>query len=429
MKNAKLASILLLNLVSNTKALSNVFDAMGQERGEDTPFYSLFPQDLYIRLLSDIKFSELSESQKSTFLFLRKDKEHEVDKQDLYNYEMQFFAKEAHNRTAAVLKAPRTNIVFCDFSKSRSMRGDSWVLFDGYNDNIYINLNKDYSRSRPSFLLENINGATRHHSIVNSIFKGLESPEAIDDREMFLALSTAVKFYVYQELKENDPVAYNYQIGADHSTPINIEEIVYSFVKTRQDFQAAGLYGGQLREDLRRNEETFHQILQEELVVESLINMEDIFEYFNKSELNENSGGLLGKILESLVNQTAYAFYNSIGAEMQPGQSISNYIDGLEREMFDEYGIEPPEDSQLEEENQNFDPHERTIEEHIRNMQTGYSEEENVEDRFFYDDEETDESMPDFKDMKSALPLEGKIYDIKVLPFHNQTDSSQATAQ
>ena len=121
MKNKALGSILLLNLVLNTKGLQSLYDSSEIARGEDTMFARLFPNDLYPRLLSDVDFEKLSEGDKSKFLFLRPDKEGEVDKKELHDYEMQFFAKEAHNRTSASLGVPKTNVIFCDFSQNKLM--------------------------------------------------------------------------------------------------------------------------------------------------------------------------------------------------------------------------------------------------------------------------------------------------------------------
>lgn len=416
MKNKGLGSILLLNLVLNTKGLSGLYDMLEEERGETTMFTNIPARDLYPRLMSDIDFDALSEQDKTRFLFLRPEKAPFVDKKELHDYEMQQFAREAHNRTSTALGVKNTNVVFCNFSENRMMNPLDWVLYDSVNDNIYVNLDKDYSIARPTYLMENINAATRHHSIYRNIFKAMSDPDSLSDREYFLAFSTAVKAYVYQDLRENDPEAYRTQLAADYSTPSNIEEVIYGFAKTREDFQAAGLYGGELRDALRRNEETYYDFLENKLLTNSLVNMEDIFAYFVQSPLNQSSDGLLGGILRTLEKQYTASFYDSLGADMKIGQSISDYVDELEEDMFDRYGITPPTDEELEE----F---------------VGSSEHEKQEylDAFFQykkemgfipEDAELDseDRMPEYRKMDDALPREGKIDIVTKLPFH---DSAQ----
>lgn len=432
MKDKRIGSILLLNLVLNTKGLKSLYDSQSFDRGEDTMFSRLFPTDLYPRLLSDVDFERLSESDKSKFLFLRPDKEGEVDKKELHDYEMQFFAKEAHNRTSASLGTPKTNVVFCDFSKNKLMDPTNWVLYDCVNDNIYINLDKDYSIARPSYLLENINGATRHHNIYHNILTALSNPNSLSDREYFLALSTAVKAYVYQYLRENEPEAYQIEIAADYSTPSNIEEVVFAFDKTRKDFQSAGLYGGKLREDLRRNEQIFHEYLQEELLTNSLVNLEDIFAYFEQSELNQSSGGMLNNILTLMVKGTAASFYNSLGADMQPGQTISDYVDSLEKEMFDEAGIEMPSEEELEEFVESDDYARQEELEALRQYQLEMGLTPPPEESDEFGDEFGEENSGvelNYRKMDSALPPEGQINQTDVLPFHTYPNPNQDSAQ
>ena len=421
MKNKGLGSILLLNLVINTKGLSSLYDMQGTERGERTMFSTLSASDLYPRLMSDIDFDALSDQDKTKFLFLRPDKAPFIDKKELHDYEMQYFAKEAHNRSTAALNAPMTNVVFCNFTENRMMNPHDWILYDSVNDNIYVNLDKDYSIARPSYLMENINAATRQHSIYHNIFRAMSDPDSLSDREYFLALSTAVKTYVYQDLRENDPEAYKIQVAADYSTPSNIEEVVYGFAKTRADYQAAGLYGGELRDALRRNEETYYDFLENELLTNSLINMEDIFAYFVQSPLNESSEGLLGAILRTLEKQYTASFYNSLGADMQVGQTISDYVDELEEDMFDRYGIAPPTDEELDEFMASSEIEKQEQLEAFRQYQK--------EMGIIPEDAEDDDRMPEYRKMDDALPREGKIDNIKILPFHNAQNNSQGFSQ
>ena len=414
MKNKGLGSILLLNLVINTKGLSSLYDMREVERGEKTMFSGIPASDLYPRLMSDIDFDTLSEQDKTRFLFLRPEKAPFVDKKELHDYEMQYFAREAHNRSATSLGAPITNVVFCNFTENKMMNPHDWILYDSVNDNIYVNLDKDYSIARPSYLMENINAATRHHSIYHNIFRAMSDPDSLSDREYFLALSTAVKTYVYQDLRENDPEAYKIQVAADYSTPSNIEEVVYGFAKTRADYQAAGLYGGELRDALRRNEETYYDFLENELLTNSLINMEDIFAYFVQSPLNESSEGLLGAILRTLEKQYTASFYNSLGADMQVGQTISDYIDELEEDMFERFGIAPPTDEELDEFMASSEMEKQEQLEAFRQYQK--------EMGIIPEDAENDDRMPEYRKMDDALPREGKIDIVTKLPFH---DSAQ----
>ena len=417
MENKGLGSILLLNLVINTKGLSGLYDMLEEERGETTMFSTLTSRDLYPRLMSDIDFDTLSEPEKTRFLFLRPEKAPFVDKKELHDYEMQFFAKEAHNRTSTALGVPRTNVVFCNFSENKMMNPLDWVLYDSVNDNIYVNLDKDYSIARPTYLMENINAATRHHSIYQNIFRAMKDPDSLTDREYFLALSTAVKAYVYQDLRENDPEAYRIQLAADYSTPSNIEEVVYGFAKTRADYQAAGLYGGKLRDDLRRNEETYYDFLENQLLTNSLVNMEDIFAYFVQSPLNQSSDGLLGGILRTLEKQYTASFYNSLGADMRVGQTISDYIDELEEDMFGRYGVTPPTDEELDElmGGEDYDKEEQL--EAFRQYQREMGLIPTTDDNNGGEDR-----MPEYRKMDDALPREGKIDIVTKLPFH---DSAQ----
>ncbi len=426
MKDKTLGSLLLVNLILNTKNLSSIENLSHEERGEETMFKTLFPSDLYPRLLSDVDFSRLSEKDKSRFLFLRPELEGEVNKQELHDYEMMFYAKEAHNRTCLSLGVPKTNIVLCDFSQNPTMDPTNWVLYDGANDNIYVNIDKDYTIARPSFLLESLNGATRHHSIYQNIFTATKDPNSLSDREYFLALTTALKVFVYQDLRENDPEAYRIQVTADYSTPSNIEEVIYAFDKTRKDFQQAGYYGGALQQSLRHNETVYHEYLQNELLANSLVNLEDIISYFEQSELNQSSGGLLGQLLEYMVRGTASSFYNSLGASMSPGQSISEYVDQIESEMFEHYDIEPPTDEELDAYTETENNGDEIDEEYIEVL-AAYEKEKAMLGDNAEESAEDDDEMPSYLPMKSALPQEGIIQVIDRLPFHDY--QSQDSAQ
>ena len=75
-----------------------------------------------------------------------------------------------------------------------------------------------------------INSEYREHTIYpakENIFKALTDPQSLSDREYFLALSTAIKTYVYQDLKENAYQQYLIEIGVDYSTPAYIEQVLW----------------------------------------------------------------------------------------------------------------------------------------------------------------------------------------------------------
>ncbi|MBQ9792255.1 MAG: hypothetical protein IJW32_00720 [Clostridia bacterium] len=436
-KDYLMGSILLTNLILNTKALQSAQEMMSVPKDTTTTFSALTPQHIYPRIVSDIDFLRLSEADKSQYLFLAKEQEGKVDKYDLYTYEMQLFSQEAHNRTAAALGVKPTLVLPCEFSKSRGISDPTgWIIYDVVNGNMYVNAEKDYSIARPSYLLENINASTRQHSIFHNIFKALTDPSSLSDREYFLALSTAVKTYVYQDLKENAPEQYAIEIAADYATPAFIEQTLYGFSKTRSDFQAVGLYGGKLQEDLRRNETIYHEYLQSELTVNCMTNMEDIFAYFRQSPLNSQSSGMLYGILSSIERATAHSFFNSIGADMEEGQSLSEYIDELEVEMYDRYGIPLPTDDELDEFTGEISD---TLAEEDEMLKRGIKPQgygvpvfrngsEFGDDEFVDEEDATQDEMPTYKPMDSVLPDEGKINNITELPFHNHIKPTQDTS-
>ena len=120
-----------------------------------------------------------------------------------------------------------------------------------------------------------------------------------------------------------------------------------------------------------------------------------------------------------MVDGTAYSFYNSLGADMEEGQSISDYIDTLEEEMFEEYGIEPPTNEELDDFVASGGYAEQEEAEALRQYQKEIGDlpksQEELAEEFFA--EEEDDEMPDYRKMDSVLPDEGKIDQIKILPF------------
>ena len=438
-KDYLMGSILLTNLILNTRALQSAQEMSAQPKDTSTTFSGLLPQHIYPRIISDMDFTRLSEEDKSAYLFLAKEQEGKVDKLDLYQYEMQLYSQEAHNKTARALGVSPTMVLPCEFSKSKGITNpDGWIIYDVVNGNMYVNAEKDYSVARPSYLLENINASTRQHSIVQNIFKALTDPQSLSDREYFLALSTAIKTYVYQDLKENAYQQYLIEIGVDYSTPAYIEQVLYSFEKTRADFQSVGLYGGKLQEDLRRNETIYHEYLRTELAVNSMTNMEDIFAYFKQSPLNAQSGGMLYGILSTLERATAHTFYNSLGTDMEPGQSLSEYIDELEVEMYDRYGIPMPDEDDIDEftseHSDLFAEEDEILKQGGKPQGFGVpvfrdrdSGDEFSEEGDGYEDLAPDE-MPTYKPMESVLPDEGVINNVSELPFHKYVKPTQDSA-
>lgn len=415
--NRGLGSILLLNLVLNTNALKNLQTTMEQGKEFDTTFAGLLPPYLYSRLVSDIDFDKLSEDEKTAFTFLAKEKEGSYNKKNLRDAEMPMFVQAAHINTCKELGVKPTTVIPCSFGEGNPLDSGQWATYSSYNGNVYINADKDYSIARPSFLLENVNSATRQHSIYQNIFTAISNPQSLSDKDYFLALFTAVKGYVYQDLRENQPDIYRIQLGCDYATPDIIEQTIYGFEKTRQDFQAAGIYGASLQHRLRENETVYHEFMQNELVTNTLTNVEDIFEYFVQSPLNQSSNGMLGNILNILSSEYAAAFFNSVGTEMEEGQTITDYIDQLEAEVFEEYGVEMPTEEQMEHFVSTGDsgPYDDEIGEEFSDEETPLEEGFGVP--VFGISEE--DGMPRFKPLESVLPPEGKIDSIKVLPFHN----------
>jgi len=104
---------------------------------------------------------------------------------------------------------------------------------------------------------------------------------------------------------------------------------------------------------------------------------------------------------------------------MEEGQSITSYIDDLEKDMFEEYGIEPPTEEEL---NEFADSDDYLIQEEKEALRQSSIDDENSLHEEFLEEEDEEEDMPSYRKMDNVLPNEGKIDEIKILPFH----SSQA---
>lgn len=433
---------MFLNLILNSTALKNVYDSKDIAKDTQSPFASLTPQYLYPRLLSDIKFDKLSEADKTALTFLDVSKQNFYNKKELWQTEIPMFAQEAHNNTCRALGIKPTQIIPCMFRDNAAMNADKWVIYDAANSNIFLNMGKDYTIARPSLMLESVNAATMQHKIYQDILRATTDPESLSDYEYFVALSCAVKTYVYEQLRVNDPQAYRIEIAADYATPDIITQVMYGFNKTRQDFQGVNLYGGAVREGLRHNEEVYYDFLSRELLTNTLVNMEDILGYFEHSDLNEVSSGMMFTILKGLERNCASAFFNSLGADMTKGQTISQYVDELEVEMFDRCGLEMPTEQEVQDYIDETQPHfesEEEAEEYyasIKERGSQMSEEELAEygndngvptqyGEGFDDDAESDDVEPNYKEMQNVLPPEGKIDQITSLPFHNYITKNQ----
>lgn len=435
-------SLLFLNLILNSVHLKSIYESKDIPKDTQSPFASLTPQYLYPRLLSDIKFDKLSEADKTALTFLDVSKQNFYNKKELWQTEVPMFAQEAHNNTCRALGIKPTQIIPCMFRDNAAMNADKWSIYDTANTNIYLNMGKDYTIGRPSLLLENINAVTRQHQIYQNILTATTDPESLSDYDYFVALSCAVKTYVYEQLRTYDPQCYRIELGADYATPSAIDQVLFSFAKTRQDFQSANLYGGAVREGLRHNEEVYYDFLSRELLTNTLTNVEDLFGYFENTDLNQTSGGMMHKMLKGLERSCASAFFNALGADMTKGQTVSQYIDELEVEMFDRCGLEMPTEQEVQDYIDETQPHFESEEEaeayyaSVREMGHEMTEEELAEygddngvptqyGEGFDDDAESDDVEPNYKEMQNVLPPEGKIDQITTLPFHNYITKNQ----
>ncbi len=413
-------------IVRGSHTLTELSMSLAQQKDELDYFMALENSALYSRLVSGFKFENLSEDKKDEFLFLKSDKNLSVDKQELYNKFMPLLIQESHNRTCYALGVKPTVVNFIAFSKEDGFDEEDWFDFRESDGKIYLNSNKRYDLSRPSILLENINMATRQYSVYANIFKAVSKPENLDNKEYFLALTTAIKTYVYDKLAKNDPECNKQMLAVDYTTPIEIEKTIFSFEQTRKDFQSAKLYGGILRDKLRQDEEIYHDYLSDEGVADSLINLEDLFQNFKAFLVVNKMDASFGKIFEAIEKEYFSDYYSSLGADSVKGQGIENYIDYLEKEMFDRVGITMEEYLNYK----NGQPSEREIDE-------GYGDDERVSERVIdegYGDDEVPgyasedefdsydlgagEENATYKPMDSVLKDEGKIFNTK-LPFSN----------
>lgn len=429
-RSKELGAILLTNLVLNTKNLSRLNGRKMDSLSEGRFIEELSPKNLYSRLLVSTKIDELSEDEKRKFLFLRKDMP--VDDKSNYNKIMKSFVREAHKRTCGALGVDETKIVYCDFKENLALISTFASVYDYNNGNIYINKGLDYSKKNPSSFLEEINTRTRSHSIHKNIICAIENPDALSDKDYFLALMTALKHYLYEYAKTSlDRQTYDTMLTLDYCTPEAVESVIYGFLQTRKQLQLAGLYGGKVQEELRQLEKDMYNLLQDELLDELLRNHEDMIDNFVHSDLNKRSGGLLGTILKGLEKQLASGYYNSLGAEMEKGKDVTSYLDKLQDEKLKKLGIDVDSEEwknvmemqKFQEESEGFE--EGFEDEDGEEFLDEELEETNEAEEEFDVDEEEPNSEPNLNKFRNVLPLEGKIDKLSKLPFENGTEEEQ----
>lgn len=420
-QSRNLGKMLLLSTITNTQNLNEkllVPPEIEREEGDlKTIFSSISNTQLYSRLLGDIDFSKLSVEEQTKFLFLKPELVDSVDMQNLYANEMRQLVQEAHNRTCASLGVKPTNVVVCNFGENPLLDPWDYSAYDVTNGNIYINSEMDYSSVRSSFLLENINARTFQHSISQKTLTALTSPESLSDIDYYLAVANAVKEYVYETYDEPDDEGH-YLEDEESYTPGAVTAQIYAYEKTRQDLQSAGIYGGKIRQELRESEEDFHKDLQETIGNESLINTEDIFAFFKGSPLNASSNGLLGRILDTIDVGYTSVFYNALGANMQPNTSVKGHLDTLENKMFEDYGLTPPTDEELQELIEIENQLRSQAEELGEDYEEDGSEELTEEDEQGDEESSSEDKVITYRPFESILGAEGVINNFKVLPFH-----------
>lgn len=427
----KIGKMLLISTLTSTPDLMDNITA-GLDREDDslsTVFAGLTDAQLYARLLTDIDFSKLSSEEQNKFLLLKPEYAEEVDKQNLYANEMREFVQEAHNRTCKALGVKPTRVIVCNFGENYLLDPWEFTAYDIANGNIYVNSEADFS-VRPTFLLESINARTFQHATYESIATAVTKPNLLDDKSYYLALTSAIKEYVYQENREVNADGH-FLIDDDGYTPSSLSAQIYAFEKTRADLQSAGLYGLHVRETIREAEEDFHADLQEHIGNDSLLNSEDMFAFFKGSSLNAGSNGLLGKMLDILDSEYSQTFYNSIGADMPQNCSVRQYLDSLENNMFEVSGLTPPTPEDLEY-LEELEQAEREYLQELEELGLLPDDEEQPEGQLLFsnvstffrrdDEDKADDEYVDYEPFDSVLPSEGMINIIKTLPFHNNSE-------
>lgn len=422
-RSKELGAILLTNLVLNTEVLSR-----GNRKSVDVldsynALDNLSANKLYSRLLAGAKFAGMGNSQKRDFLLAPQSVE-DGKLDTLYSKRMKEFVMQAHKRSCDSLGVGETKIVYCDFKANPALDEDFFSVYDFNNGNIFINNNISYEKQTPSYFLEELNTRTRSHSISRNIFKAIQSPDSLGDKEYFLALMTALKCYLYQYVKTSfDKETTNSVTLLDYATPEKVESVLYGFKGAREDLQKAGLYGGEIRDKLREGEGDFYELLQKSLLEECLRNHEDMIDNFKGSPLNEQSGNLLFTILKGLEMNLASNYYNSLGAKMEKGQDVTSYLDKLQKEKLKSFGIDATDEELDEIARMNYDIEENGEFDDVMaeddEYQNSHDDIMDVEEELREIDDELSEieEIEEYNEFDNVLPKEGKINEVKDIPF------------
>lgn len=421
-----LGQLLLLNLFLNSKVLNNIWKNPVEHPKTRTILGFFSDKEIYSRLLSSIEFDKLSQRNKDEFLFKRYCRFNGISDDKLYSMALATLAQEAHNRTCRSLGVKPTRIRIGDFEKS-GLNEDGVACYDILNDEIFLNIKKIYSQPRPSLLLETINSCTFEHAVYNSMITALQDSEKVDDKLFFIDLITATRVYVMEQMKEYNSNEEISQLRKEEVvSPLFLTQALYSFSKTRSDFQSAEIYGGKIQAGLRKEEVSCCNKISEIMLGDSLISMEDLIGYFEGTDLNQESNGFFGKIFKSVVNTMAPKFYNYLGADMEDGETITHYVNSLENELFEKMGIEKPSDKEDLEIDEDYDG-----DDEFQGEDEDLDEYKDDENNLDTDDEENSFTEDDaqYRSMRNILPDEGKVFKVQHLPFSEDIFPTQGEQQ
>ena len=425
-KIKEFGKLLLTNIFLNSKNLL-AFKESHEKIVSSNIFDELPNEELYPRVLSTTKFEKLSQKDKDLFLFkdFNTSNKQVLDEQ-MYEVEMLCFIIQIHNRSCKDLGVKPTQISFVNF-KNESLANSVYGCFNIKTDEIFLNAEKSLYSENPTFLVKLINGLTKEHAIYSNIVTAATNPEELSDKDYFVAVTTAVRDYCLEDMEKYGSYKFVKSFLEDHVySPSVISENIYSFTKSRKDFQSAQIYGGELRECLRQDEKNYYDALSNKIVGGSLIRMEDLIENFKQSTLNqptiskEFSSGIFGRIFESIVNVYSGSFYNELGVHKEKDETLEEFIDKIEAELFEEQGIEvPTADEELAE----------FLDENDENPNVNEDEDDAYEDEEHLDvdpgEEKLEKDELDYH-VENVLPEEGRVFDVVKMPFsasneeHNQ---------
>ena len=418
-KIKEFGKLLLTNIFLNCEDLL-AFKQSHEKVVSSDIFKELPNEELYSRVLSTTKFEKLSQKDKDLFLFKNFNSSNkQILDEQMYEIEMLGFINQIHNRSCQDLGVKPTQISFVNF-KNEALANSVYGCFNMTTDEIYLNVEKDLYNQNPAFLVKLINGLTMEHAIYSNILTALANPEALSNDDYFVAISTAVRFYCLRDMEKYDFYDNVKDFIKDHLySPSVISESIYALVKSREDFQSARIYGGELREFLRGDEENFFESLSDEIVGKSLIATEDLVEVFKHTSLNQQSEGFYGQIFENIVNAYARDFYNNLGVNMEKDETLEEFIDKLDAELFEERGVDMPTDEELKEfleEKEKLD--------NFSNLQE--DEEDVYEDEEHRDidaDEINEKEQEELNyHVENVLPNEGCVFNIVKIPFSTPAD-------